>query len=114
MKVRNEAGKHNYSYNSIVKFKLEEIFYFPDFSIQLIEEKSIPGPNNAKWEMTTFYFNLISGDQSKQISWSSGSGEIAPIPFEFNQKQFSIELKYSEKIKTCLNDNEFVISMYEK
>lgn len=110
---RQSDNKHNASYDSIVKFKMEEKIYFPDFSIEYVGSKSILGPNNAKWSMTTFYFNLRNVNQIKQISWSSGIGEIAPMPFEFCQKKFLIELKYAEKMKTWLKDNEFSISKYE-
>lgn len=104
---------HNASYNSIVQFKMEEKIYFPDFAIEYVRKKSIQGPNNAKWSMTTFYFNVSNVNETKQIFWSSGTGEITPIPFEFDKNKFFIELKYAEKMKIWLKDNEFVISKQE-
>ncbi len=110
---RQSDNKHIATYDSIVTFKMEEKIYFPDFSIEYLGKKSVSGPNNAKWSITTFYFNLRNDNQTKQISWSFGSGEIAPMPFEFCQKIFFIELKYAEKMKKWLKDNELVIGKYE-
>jgi hypothetical protein len=105
-----ESNKNEASYNSKVKFELGKQIIFPDFIIEYTGKKTVPGPNNAKWIMTIFYFNLKNSEQTKQISWSSGTGDISPTFFEFNKVKFAIEMQYSEKIKVWLKQNEFVIS----
>ncbi len=102
-------NKNNASYNSKVKFRQGKQINFPDFTIEYTGKRSIPGPGNAKWSMTVFNFTLLKGDQPKQISWSSGTGVVAPLLVEFNQEKFIIELGYSPTIKKWLKKNEFVI-----
>jgi hypothetical protein len=100
----------NRMYQLKVKFELEKPLYFPDFTIEYTGKKSVPGPGNVKWTMTTFYFTVRKDEESKQVTWSSGAGDISATPFEINQHKFTLELVFSEKIKSWLKSNEMVIS----
>ncbi len=60
--------------------------------------------------MTTFYFTIKKDELSKQITWSSGSGDIGATPFEFNKHKFVLELVFSEKTKSWLKPNEMVVN----
>jgi hypothetical protein len=104
------TNQNNTAYQSKVKFELEKPIHFPDFTIVYTGKKSISGPNNAKWEMTTFYFTIKNGEQSKQITWSSGAGDVSATLFEFNQHKFKLELAFSEKLKAWLKPNELVVN----
>jgi hypothetical protein len=44
----------------------------------------------------------------KVVSWSSGTGDIAPVEFEIGGKHYQLELRHSEKLGK-LQDNELVI-----
>lgn len=103
------------NYNSKVNFKLKQEILFPDFTIQYMGKESVQGPNQARWKMTIYHFLVLKGDINKKISWSSGTGDIGPLLFEFNNKKFALELKYSEILTSDnnLKDNELVIIRYD-
>ena len=47
------------------------------------------------------------------IFWTAGTGIIEPIPFEFNDNDYVIEMKYTEFGRAGegkLGENEFIIS----
>jgi hypothetical protein len=104
------TNQNSAAYHSKVKFELEKTIHFPDFTIEYTGKKSVSGPNNAKWKMTTFYFTVKNGEQSKQITWSSGAGDISATPFEINLQKFTLELAFSEKMKLWLKPNELVVN----
>ncbi|MDC6385318.1 hypothetical protein PP180_08055 [Muricauda sp. SK9] len=112
--IAPKNGKMN-NYNSKVKFKLKQEILFPDFSIQYMGKETVQGPNQAKWKMTIYHFQVLNDDINKKISWSSGSGDIGPLLFEFNNKNFALELKYSEILESDnnLKENELVITRYD-
>jgi hypothetical protein len=104
------TNQNNTAYQSKVKFELEKPIHFPDFTIVYTGKKSVSGPNNAKWKMTTFYFTVKNQEAIKQITWSSGAGDISATPFEINLHKFTLELAFSEKMKLWLKPNELVVS----
>ncbi len=98
-------------YNKSVKFSKGEQLMFPDFKLEFKgtrdEKKEFPNGNSLNFR---FYDFTVSNDKtSKNISWSSGTGDIAPQQFEFEGKEYQLELSYSEKLKTKLSENELVI-----
>ncbi|MCK0159436.1 hypothetical protein [Allomuricauda sp. F6463D] len=64
--------QQTHNYNSITAFELNKKIHFPDFTIEHTRLKKIPGPNNAKWERRTFYFNVTGNDGSQEITWRTG------------------------------------------
>jgi hypothetical protein len=83
---------------------------FPDFTLEYAGINRVQGPNNAKWHMTVHLFNISDGKDSRQISWSSGAGDIAPAAFEFGGKKYNIEMAYSEGAGDLEND-ELVVNL---
>ena len=105
------SNKNEASYNLKVTFETGKPICFPDFTIEYTGLETLPGPGKAQFTLTFFYFTLKNGAHAKQISWSSGTGDIGPTYFEFNQCKFFLEMSHSEKLNQWLKQNEFVISI---
>jgi len=98
-------------YDKVVKFSKGEQLKFPDFTIEYTGERTETKqfPNGNSLTMKFHEFNVTSASSQKKISWSSGTGEIAPVRFEIDGKNFELEMSNSEKLKTKLSENELVI-----
>lgn len=105
----NQTGMNDY--NTVVKFSKGEQIKFPDFILEYTGERSDTKqfPNGNSITIKFHEFNLTSTASKKQISWSSGTGDIAPMGFEIDGKKFELEMSYSEKLKSQLSENELVI-----
>ena len=99
------------NYDTVVSFSKGEKIQFSDFKLEFTgtrdEKKEFPNGNSLNFR---FYDFVLSNDKTtKNISWSSGTGDIAPLDFEFDGKKYQLELSNSEKLKTKLGNNELVI-----
>lgn len=105
------AKSGDINYDTVVKFTKGEQLTFPDFAIEYTGERSETKqfPNGNSITMKFHEFNVTSSATKKQISWSSGMGDIAPMGFEIDGKNFELEMSFSEKLKTKLSENELVI-----
>ena len=54
-------------------------------------------------------FEARSGGKTKEVSWSSGTGDIGPEFFEVNGRKFVLELSSSAAFKGWMKDNELVL-----
>lgn len=105
------SAKGNHEYNSIVSYSKNEVIKFPDFTLEFTgtrdEKKMFPNGNSINFR---FYdFKITFGSETKIVSWSSGTGDIAPLPFEAGGKKFELELSNSESLNKKLSENELVI-----
>lgn len=105
----NQTGMNDY--DTVVKFSKGEQIKFPDFTLEFTGERTETKqfPNGNSITMKFHEFNVTSASSKKQISWSSGMGDIAPLGFEIDGKNFELEMSFSEKLKTKLSENELVI-----
>jgi hypothetical protein len=95
------------NYDTAVTYAKGSQFKFPDFTIEYTGERDEKTSVGLTFK---FYdFSVTNGTAKKTVSWSSGTGDIGPVQFEFEGKQYQIELKYSDKLKTKLGENELVI-----
>ncbi|RPI18943.1 MAG: hypothetical protein EHM58_03545 [Ignavibacteriae bacterium] len=99
-------------YSSVVRYDLNKTIAFPDFDLTYIGERKETSkfPNGNSFTFTFYDFKIKKGDVEKTISWSSGTGDIAPANFEFNGQKYTLELRYFEKEKEKLDNDELVIS----
>lgn len=97
-------------YGKIVKYSLNEAIEFPDFTLKYKGVTKTPGPNNAKWSITNYNFEIMGENWKRDISWSSGMGDIGPTIFEVSNKRFMFEKAYASKLKENLKDNEVVVT----
>lgn len=99
------------SYNTAVKFEQGKILSYPDFTAEYTGIRTVTKdlPNGNKITFRYHDFKINSAAEQKTVSWSSGTGDIAPVRFETAGKKFELELSYSEELKTKLSENELVI-----
>ena len=59
------------------------------------------------------YFKIVRGREENIIFWTAGTGDIGPIPFEFNDNDYMIEMErmaYGREEAVKLGKNELSIS----
>lgn len=95
------------NYDTAVSYAKGSQLKFPDFTLEYVGERT--EKTSVGLTFTFYDFSVTNGTAKKTVSWSSGTGDIGPVPFEFEGKQYQIELKYSDKLKTKLGENELVI-----
>ena len=83
-------------YGVKVTFKQGQPLQFPDFSLTYLGQRHVDSPT-FKPGFTYLDFKLQQGALEQTVSWSSGTGDIGPALFEFNGRQFSLELSYAEE-----------------
>jgi len=110
---RNSGGKQEYG--SIVSFKKGEKIEFVDFILEYVGEREQKStfPNGNSFTFHYKEFTISDKDKpenKKTVSWSSGTGEIAPASFSFNGNDFTIELSHADKFKEWLKEDEMVIT----
>lgn len=103
--------KQNAKFGEVISFKENKEIQFPDFSIQFLGTTNQKVDFNPNLNFTYYNFIIKGSDGRKRnLGWSSGTGDIGPEIFVVNNKVYQLELKYSEKDKKWLKDNEMVIS----
>ena len=94
-------------YGTPLKYEKEQIIEFADFSIKFIGERRTT--SDAYPRGFLFYdFEIFKGDKKQTVSWTSGTGEIAPEYFSFNNKEYVLEMEYAMVLKKQM-DNEIII-----
>jgi hypothetical protein len=108
LSVRAEVTqKMQHQYGEKIKFLDKKQIRLPDFSITLQGERRVISPVYPRGIL--FYdFNLQKGKTHKVISWTSGTGDISPVAFEFEGKKYIFEMGISNLIKP-LNHGELVV-----
>lgn len=99
-------------YEKPVSYSKNKPVKFPDFEIEYTGEtsKTSTFPNGNSFTFRYQNFKLTKGTQTKEIQWTSGTGIIEPVDFEFEGSKFTIELSYAEKLKKKLGSDEMVIT----
>lgn len=105
-----EEIKNIFQYGEKVQYEKGTVIQFPDFRLVYIGDKWLSGKNGATWSMVFNLFEISDGKISKEISWSSGTGNIGPNPFEFKGKKYNIEKTISDNFGQ-LKLNELIINV---
>ena len=100
-------AEQNASYGTRVKYRASQKIEFPDFTIEYIGERRKTLPVYPRGFLY-YDFKITRGKTDKVVSWTTGTGIIAPTDFEFDGKPYHLELRRSEKLGK-LKDNELVI-----
>lgn len=99
-------------YGAPVTFSKDKPVAFPDFDIVYTGEtsKTSTFQNGNSFTFKYQNFTVSKGSLSKVAQWTTGTGIIEPIPFEFSEAKYTIELRYTEATKIKLSDDEMVIT----
>jgi hypothetical protein len=110
-------------YREKVKFSRDTWIKFPDFDLIFLGKGVYTG-GGRHVPITSYYFRIVKDSKDTIIFWSAGAGEIAPIPFEFDGKDYMIEMRLmaygregedlSFKGKNGLKKDELCISRRKK
>ncbi len=90
-----------------VKFSPNARIKFKDFSIIYIGERRV---TSDKFPRGFLYhdFKVQNQTEDRTVSWTSGTGDIAPAAFEIGGRKYELELAMSDKLGK-LAENELVI-----
>lgn len=90
-----------------VKFSQNVRIKFKDFSIIYIGERRV---SSEKFPNGFLYYDFKVQNQIENItlSWTSGTGEIAPTAYQIGGNTYELELAMSDKLGK-LAENELVI-----
>ena len=91
-----------------VSYKKDTPVQFGAFSLTFIGQRRV---TLEKYPRGFLYydFRLTDPHGTQTISWSSGTGEIAPLRFKVGSEEFELELQRSDKLGK-LKENEMVVS----
>lgn len=90
-----------------IKFSQNVPLEFEDLTFVYTGERRVSSdkfPNGFLYQD----FKARTEKDEKTVSWSSGTGDIAPTAFELGGKNYELELKISDKLGK-LAENELVI-----
>ena len=98
------------TYGEKITYKKGIAIQFPDFTLTYTGDKLLSGKNGATWNIVFNLFEISDGEIHKEVSWSSGTGNIVPNPFEFNGKKYSLEKALSDKFGQ-LKPDELIVNI---
>ncbi len=97
-------------YGELTPFKEGEPIDLPGFTVTYMGDRieDIPTSPGNSFIFTYHDFEVISKNETEIISWSSGTGNLAPLPFTFDEKEYYLEMMSSLILGTMGHD-QFVI-----
>lgn len=104
------CGRSNKSaakYGEKAKFSPNAPVKFEDFELTYTGERRV---SSDEFPRRFLYhdFKIKTDSEEQPVSWSSGTGDIAPVPFEIGGRKYELELKISDKLGR-LAENELVV-----
>jgi hypothetical protein len=100
-------------YGKRIGFAPGKSIHYPDFTIRFVgTRREVPKMYPRGW--LVYDFEVLSRHgESSQVSWSSGTGNIAPALFSVDGKEYFLELKATQlerdSKKQWLKDDEMII-----
>lgn len=102
------AGPRPAPYGSKVVFREGSPLSFADFELTFLGTRRVTRPEYPRG-FVYFDFRVSRGEASTAVSWSAGTGDVGPAPFDFAGKRFRLELKRSDRAG-ALRDDELVVT----
>lgn len=103
-----EEASNAVAYGSKVKFRTGRVLHFPDFELTYAGKHHVTPPQYPRgWWVYDFSVRSKTGEQA--VSWSAGTGDIAPARFAVNGAEFQLELSHADKLG-ALREDEMVVS----
>jgi|GEM_PF-1025245 len=112
----NESEKVKANYREKVRFSRDTWVEFPDFDLIYLGTGVSTG-GGMHVPIKSYYFKIVRGREENIVFWSAGTGVIGPIPFEFNDNDYMIEMErmvYGREGQVRLGENELSISRTDK
>lgn len=100
-------AEQNASYGTRVKYKAGQKIEFPDFAAEYLGERRQTMPVYPRGFLY-YDFKISRGKTEKVVSWTAGTGDIAPAQFEIARKNYQLELRRSDQLGK-LKDNQLKI-----
>jgi hypothetical protein len=95
------------AYDAKVRFERGHTLRFPDFELTYAGKRHVEPPQYPRgWWVYDFTVRSKTGERT--VSWSAGTGDIAPARFTVNGAEFQLELSHSDKLGP-LRDDEMVV-----
>lgn len=95
-------------YNAKVTFAEGTPVPFKDFTVTYVGKRHVvPKQYPRGWWI--YDFKIEAGGKEQKVSWSAGTGDIAPARFEVGGRTFQLELSMADKIGQ-LKENQMVVS----
>ena len=87
------AEKVKANYREKVKFSRDTWIEFPDFDLLYLGTGVSTG-GGMHVPIKSYYFRIVKGGEENIIFWTAGTGVIGPVPFEFNDNNYMIEMEF--------------------
>jgi len=110
--IPNESKKVKADYREEVRFSRDTWVEFPDFDLLYLGTGVNTG-GGMHVPIKSSYFKIVKGGEENIIFWTAGTGDIGPIPFEFNDNDYMIEMElmsFDRKREVKLGKNQLSIS----
>jgi hypothetical protein len=103
---------HAADYGTKTTYRKNVALIFPDFDLTYLGERSVSA---APYPRPFIYqdFRVARGGKTQTVSWTTGTGIIEPTAFTFAGKNYTLELRRSER-RGKLGDSELVIERAAK
>jgi hypothetical protein len=90
--IPNELEVVKASYREKTRFSRDTWIEFPDFDLIYLGTGVSTG-GGMHVPIKSYYFRIVRGKEENIIFWTAGTGVIWPIPFEFNDDDYIIEMQ---------------------
>lgn len=104
--VNSASNNQAEKYGEKVSYADGKELKFPDFSIKFSGKRETA---NSPVRMVFYDFLVTKGDKTQTVSWSSGTGDIAPTVFNVDGTDYVLELGMSDVSKGALGEGDLVI-----
>lgn len=102
------AGPVSAAYGAQVRYRPGQMLRFPDLTLVYRgERQGNAGPQFPRG-FTYHDFRAEQGEDSQDVSWTAGTGDIGPTVFEFAGHTYRLELRQSDELGR-LADDELVL-----
>ncbi len=95
-------------YGQKTTYKKDTPLIFPDCQLTYLGQHRVSSKAYPRGFLL-YDFKATTQGATKDISWSSGTGEIAPLFFKVAGKKFVLELSHSDAFPGFLKPNELVL-----
>lgn len=91
------------SYGAKAKFHKGAVLSYPDFEVKYTGTRKVSSPAYSRGFLY-HDFEVSRGGTIRVVNWSSGTGDIGPAVFQFDGKEYWLELSRSDKLGKLAED----------